>query len=92
MNVQQCSVVSCHNDTLACSTLRLHNYSKCLRNMNFMCLVIPAAACLFILGSFVSHFNSSVNSVMSILDNVYYSISMSTGIYQIYVKGIVLCP
>jgi len=27
---QQSSLVWCHNDTLACSTLRLHNYFRCL--------------------------------------------------------------
>jgi len=35
-----------------------------------VCLVVPAAACVLILGFFGSHYNSSVCSVMSRLQNV----------------------
>jgi len=38
--------------------------------VNVMCLVVPAAVCLLILGSFGSHYDSSVCSVMSRLQNV----------------------
>jgi len=49
MGVQQRNVVSCHNDTLACTTSMLPDCFTCVWNC-VMCLVVPAAACLLILG------------------------------------------
>jgi len=56
--------------TLKCSTSRLHNNFKCLWNCE--CYVpCCASSCLFTyFGFFGSHYNSSVCSVMSRLQNV----------------------
>jgi len=67
---QQSNLVCCHNDALAFSSSRLPNYFKCLWNCE--CYVLCcASSCLFTyFGFFGSHYNSSVGSVKSRLQNV----------------------
>ena len=52
----QTNLVICHDDTLACSPymVLIHVISSVSGIVNVMCLVMPAAACLFILGSLAS--------------------------------------
>jgi hypothetical protein len=48
---QQTNLTCCHNDTLACSTYKVLIISSVSGIVNVVCLVVPAAACLLILGS-----------------------------------------
>jgi len=50
-NGQQSNLICCHNDTLKCSTSRLHNYFKCLWNCECYVPCCASSSLLLILGS-----------------------------------------
>ena len=51
VDCRQSNLVFCHNDTLVCSPYMVLIISSFSGIVNVMCLVMPAVACLLILGS-----------------------------------------